>query len=170
VTILILERIVCAPEYTEGELLWFSGSSLADARDGSRICSVLEDPDRGLDAADPLTWPRKVYGDTCIPITSPVNPYLVNYAWSNRLQREMPFISGIPTHTGVMFHGGNRTSDTLGCPLLADRVVRGVIPDGSSKPAVFRFNAWLRRALYASGKKPIPLYVRHRRAAPSSQG
>lgn len=171
-TILVLDRLICASSYTQGELLWHAAARIEDVQPLELLqwlAVVLEDQDRGLDAGDPSTWPRKVYGDTCIPITAPRHPFFVDWSFSRHFGRDMPFISGIPTHVACMFHGGRNVAATLGCPLLCETVERGVVPQGASQPAVERFEAWFRKARFENGG-PIPLYVRRRCSAIGKDG
>lgn len=80
--------------------------------DGTRICDILEDPDRDLNE-NGLLEEGKVWGDTAIPYG--LYPIVLNK--SPKFGRIMPYIEGIKTHTGVMFHSGVTTEHTHGCPL-----------------------------------------------------
>jgi len=71
------------------------------------FCHTLEDEKR----ADGL----KVYGETAIP----TGTYNVKVTMSNRFKRLMPLLLDVPMFKGIRVHGGNDSSDTLGCVLVA---------------------------------------------------
>lgn len=158
-TILLIERLVCAPTYTEGALIWRAGPDPTGGGAGVVLASILEDPDRGLDAGDPSTWDRKVYADTAIPTTPLNQPYSVGWDYSKRFKRDVLRIFDVPTHEGCLFHGGNNTDDTKGCPICADEIHNGVIPFGRTRPAVRRVERWFSETCAREGVKRLPLYV-----------
>jgi hypothetical protein len=79
---------------------------------------TLEDKDRHLEAGG-----EKVYGDTAIPR----GRYRVTLTPSVRFKRVLPEVHDVPGFTGIRIHGGNKESDTLGCPLLGQtRTATGI--------------------------------------------
>lgn len=76
----------------------------------------VEDADRGLDQADPVTElkAKKIHGKTAIP----AGVYRVKTTWSNRFQRMMPLVLDVPGFAGVRLHPGNSAANTEGCILL----------------------------------------------------
>jgi hypothetical protein len=57
----------------------------------------------------------KVYGETAIP----AGRYEVVVDFSPHFQRQIPRILNVPNFEGILLHGGNRTSDSYGCVLIA---------------------------------------------------
>ena len=89
-------RFMCGATCTIGELLV----------DGEHECWTLEDvvrPDG-----------EKVYGETAIPYGT--YPVIVNF--SNRFQRDLPLLVGVPNFAGIRIHPGNVASQTHGCLLV----------------------------------------------------
>lgn len=105
---LLLHRQVLDPAFTLGSL--FS--------DDEFLGYTCEDTDRGLENGG-----KKIYGATAIPR----GRYRVVLSWSERFQRYLPEVLGVPGFVGIRIHGGNRATDTLGCPLLgSERTADGV--------------------------------------------
>lgn len=75
--------------------------------DGGYFCKTLEDEIR----PDGV----KVYGKTAIQ----ADTYEVIVNTSNRFKRKMPLLLNVPMFEGIRMHGGNDSSDTLGCVLVA---------------------------------------------------
>ncbi len=78
--------------------------------DGTEMCYTLEDivrPDG-----------EKVYGETAIP----AGRFRVDVTFSNRFQRELPLVLGVPNFTGIRIHPGNTAADTHGCILVGTHV------------------------------------------------
>ena len=75
--------------------------------DGVFFCHTLEDEKR----ADGV----KVYGETAIKD----GIYEVKLTFSPRFKRIMPLLLDVPMFEGVRIHGGNDSSNTLGCILVA---------------------------------------------------
>ncbi len=48
----------------------------------------------------------------------PSGTYMIKWQWSNRYQRQMPFLQNVPGFTGIMIHTGNTHCDTRGCILV----------------------------------------------------
>jgi Family of unknown function (DUF5675) len=84
--------------------------------DALDFCWTLEDPFR---------LGPKLYGETCIPSGF----YDVTIDWSNRFQRRMPHILGIPGFDGVRLHWGNKAVNTLGCVMVGYTKAENFIGD-----------------------------------------
>lgn len=91
---LILIRKEKTDESTIGEL--FVGNLFE--------CYTLEDVEREV----------KIAGKTAIP----KGRYEIIISWSNRFERFMPLLLGVPNYEGVRIHSGNTAKDTLGCILV----------------------------------------------------
>ncbi len=98
-----LTRDVFTDKSTTGALLY----------NGLRFGYVLEDPDRGLSADDPSTWPMKVKRLTAIP----VGRYKVECVWSPSRQMFTPRLLNVPAFQGILIHPGNGPDDSEGCLL-----------------------------------------------------
>ena len=126
----------------------FSGSnestlSLLMLPNSEFLCYALEDP---YNAA-------KVYGNTRIPAGryeikfrkegKLYQEYIVDPAFKGiNIQRGMLYITGIPGFDLVMYHCGNKSEDTLGCPLVCNKPNNNQIEKGfgaDSKLAFVRF-------------------------------
>ena len=89
-------RWSCGADCTIGELLV----------DGEHECWTLEDivrPDG-----------QKTPGETAIPYGT----YNLVITFSNRFQRDLPLVEGVPNFTGIRIHPGNTAADTHGCLLV----------------------------------------------------
>ena len=75
--------------------------------DGVFFAHVLEDEKR----SDGV----KVYGKTAIP----TGIYEVKVTYSPRFKRNMPLLIDVPMFKGIRMHGGNDSTNTLGCLLVA---------------------------------------------------
>jgi hypothetical protein len=75
--------------------------------DGAPYCATLEDVVRPDGEA-------KVDGRTAIP----AGRYRVMVTFSNRFQRQMPLVCGVPGFEGIRIHPGNTAADTEGCILV----------------------------------------------------
>lgn len=73
------------------------------------FCDTLEDTDRKLEDGG-----TKIYGKTCIPRGT----YDVVLNFSNRYQKVMPQVLGVPGFEGIRLHPGNAAKDTDGCILV----------------------------------------------------
>jgi len=74
---------------------------------GVFFCHTLEDEKR----ADGV----KVYGKTAID----AGIYVIKLTYSNRFKRKMPLLLDVPRFKGIRIHGGNDSTNTLGCVLVA---------------------------------------------------
>lgn len=79
-------------------------------------CDTLEDVCR---QAKGVAWApeMKVQNQTCIPF----GLYEVVLTWSNRFQRILPLVLGVPSFEGIRIHPGNDDVDTDGCILVGTR-------------------------------------------------
>lgn len=77
---------------------------------------IVEDSHWGYTLEDRLRFPGvKVPGQTCIP----AGTYDVRLEWSNHFKKALPRIKNVTGYQGILFHGGNRPTDTEGCILIA---------------------------------------------------
>lgn len=77
------------------------GATLGDLSvDGAHACWTLE----------------RAPGEGKGPI--PAGRYRVVITWSNRFQRQMPLLVGVPLFEGIRIHVGNTEHDTEGCILV----------------------------------------------------
>lgn len=72
--------------------------------DGVFQCFTLEDAVRDV----------KIPGSTAIDY----GRYPVEVTFSNRFQRDLPLLVGVPNFSGVRIHPGNNANDTEGCILV----------------------------------------------------
>lgn len=113
---LVLER-------TDQLLTCTIGSLFLDDR---FFCFILEDVDREILGVPVEKW--KIKGKTAIP----VGEYDVKLTFSNRFQKIMPLLVGVPGYEGVRIHTGNTDVDTDGC-LITGSEVSGESVTGSRK-------------------------------------
>lgn len=94
------------PQATPGQL----------SLNGVFFCYTLEDLDRGLSQAMPLSQIQqtKIKGVTAIPR----GRYEVVINYSNRFQQYMPQLLNVPGFEGIRIHSGNTTADSSGCILV----------------------------------------------------
>ncbi len=107
---LTVTRTQCLPDRTLGQL---------DV-EGRPFCTTLE-PHR-------IDWQteQKTPGLTAIP----EGRYRVQLAWSNHFRRRMPSVMDVPHFSHILIHPGNRPSDTEGCILVGEKLVRDCIVRG----------------------------------------
>lgn len=104
----------CLPDYTIGKL----------SINGEYFCDTLEDPNRDLDKNGVFAKGEiKVYGKTCIPFGS----YKVKLEHSDHFGRILPRIKEVPSFEGILIHRGNKVEDTLGCILVGENKVKGMV-------------------------------------------
>ena len=118
--------------------------------DGVRECFVLEDKVRELDGVPVYSW--KILGDTAIPKGS----YKVGINFSNRFQKELPYLFDVPGFEGIRIHQGNTDKNTSGCLLLGTTWSGGDYI-GSSQQAFLSFYYKLSQAVLA--KQAIQLQI-----------
>ena len=106
---LILTRIARKAEYTIGRL---------EDENGKRICDTLEP-----------TWRDYKGGELKIPKKSaiPEGTYRVVVTKSQRFQKYLPLLVGIPGFEGVRIHAGNTSRDTEGCILVGQNLQVGKV-------------------------------------------
>ena len=92
---------------------------------GTRICEVLEDEDRGINYDMPLEQikKKKVYGETAIPI----GRYQITWTYSPRFKKMLPLLDGVPGFEGIRIHSGNKAKDTEGCILCGRNTEVGTV-------------------------------------------
>jgi hypothetical protein len=73
----------------------------------------------GVTLEDTFRDGEKVKDKTCIP----AGRYGVDLTFSNKFQKVLPLIYGVPGFDGVRIHGGNTADDTEGCILIASKKV-----------------------------------------------
>jgi hypothetical protein len=81
--------------------------------DGAFHSYTLEDKWRDLTP----DGSRKVYGETCIPNGT----YGVTLTYSPHFGRMLPELHDVPYFENIRLHGGNKVSDTFGCPLCGSQ-------------------------------------------------
>ena len=102
-----LQRYQSGPTSTIGELLEVTGLGLSD-----RWMYTCEDVVREQKDVPVGFW--KIHGLTAIP----AGTYRIVMTFSNRFQRVMPLLLGVPGFTGIRIHAGNKSADTDGCILV----------------------------------------------------
>lgn len=125
-------RFMCGAACTIGELLV----------DGEHECWTLEDVVRPDGAA-------KIPGETAVPYGT----YDVVVTFSNRFQRDLPLLVGVPNFSGVRIHSGNLASQTDGCLLVGTGHTSSSVTD--SRTAFNRLFPKLRDAVRRGEKVTI---------------
>ncbi len=105
--------------------------------DGTYLCDVLENPDRGLTIDTPLEEIRRVKaahpGNTAIPTgTYEITLLIQSPRFKNRkkyrsIQGRLPRLLDVPGFEGVLIHVGNTVEDTDGCPLTGENKAKGQV-------------------------------------------
>lgn len=112
--LLKLKRTNLTDTYTSGELYV----------DNILFCKTLEDKNRDINKNGKFdNGETKVYGETCIPYGT----YQVIVSYSPKFKRDLPEVLSVPNFTGIRMHRGNYTKDSLGCILVGEKVLNGVL-------------------------------------------
>lgn len=137
---LVLERKIRSKKSTIGNL-----TRLTPDGHGEDLGFILEDVDRGLKSDQHIDFikEKKIDGKTAIP----AGRYKIAISFSNRFQKYLPELIGVPGYAGIRIHPGNTAEDTEGCLLPGQKF--GVDMVSNSKPA---FN-YLFSLLQAAEKK-----------------
>lgn len=106
---LILTRHARRADYTIGRL---------EDENGKKICDTLEPIWRNYDGGE-MKIPRK----SAIPEGS----YRVVVTKSQRFQKYLPLLVGVPGFEGVRIHAGNTSRDTEGCILVGQNIQVGKV-------------------------------------------
>lgn len=91
--------------------------------DGKWFSNSLEDKDRGLDQSMPLSQLKKLkkYGITAIP----TGRYEVkSYFWP-KYRKTYPLLMNVPAFTGILIHGMQNASQSLGCIGIGENKIKG---------------------------------------------
>ena len=106
---LILTRHARRADYTIGRL---------EDENGMKICDTLEP-----------TWRDYRGGELKIPKKSaiPEGSYCVVVTKSQRFQKYLPLLVGVPGFEGVRIHAGNTSRDTEGCILVGQNLQVGKV-------------------------------------------
>ena len=112
---LTLKRLHKNPTYTIGKL----------CVDGVYFCDTVEDTDRGLtqQMSNSYNEARKVYGKTAIP----VGRYRVVLSYSDKFKKSLPLLNDVMCFSGVRIHSGNTAEDSLGCIIVGENKIKGVV-------------------------------------------
>lgn len=92
---------------------------------GMYFCDTMEDTDRGLSNAMPLSQIQaaKRKGTTAIP----TGRYLTELTVSPRFGRVLPILIGVKGFEGIRIHRGNTAEDTEGCILVGENKAVGKV-------------------------------------------
>lgn len=122
---LTLKRIARREKYTIGRLYI----------DGKYFCDTIEDKDRGLSQALPVTVNKnlKRRGVTAIPVgryrvtLDVVSPKFSKKTAYQFCGGKLPRIINVPAFDGVLIHIGNTANDTEGCILVGKNTEVGKV-------------------------------------------
>ena len=106
---LILTRHARRADYTIGRL---------EDENGMKICDTLEPIWRNYDGGE-LKIPKKS--------AIPEGTYRVVVTKSQRFQKYLPLLVGVPGFEGVRIHAGNTSRDTEGCILVGQNLQVGKV-------------------------------------------
>ena len=115
-----VERVAFKETYTIGKLYYkFSNGEWL------YLCDTLEDKNRDYNNDGDITdqGEGKVYGETCIP----ARKYKFRMYFSPHFKRNLPLLMNVPGYSGILIHGGNTASDSLGCILVGENKVKGKV-------------------------------------------
>ena len=106
---LVLTRHARRADYTIGRL---------EDENGKKICDTLEPIWRNYDGGE-MKIPRKS--------AIPEGTYRVVVTKSQRFQKYLPLLVGVPGFEGVRIHAGNTSRDTEGCILVGQNIQVGKV-------------------------------------------
>ena len=121
-TSISLVRSSLGPDFTAGVLT--CPALLEDQPD--LVLATVEDP-----------WKDNAPHVSCIP----AGTYPLQFAWSAKRNRLVPFVLDVPFRSLIEIHSGNTAADVQGCIALGLRASASGV--SSSQVAVDRFEAWL---------------------------
>ena len=127
---LLLHRIARRDNYTIGRLYV----------DGKYFCDTLEDTDRGLSQALPVTvnHAKKRAGVTAIPVGTyrvtlgVKSPKFSKCAQYKFCDGKLPRLVNVPAYNGVLIHIGNTPKDTEGCILVGRNTQVGKVLESTA--------------------------------------
>ena len=127
---IVLKRTYKGPEYTIGHL-YINGEYISD---------TLEDTDRYLWEGMPIEeiTSKKVYGETAIPYgtykinMNTVSPKFKDRQWAKPYDGKLPRLENVKGFEGVLIHVGNSNKDTLGCILVGENKLKGMVINSTS--------------------------------------
>lgn len=132
-----LKRVFKGDTYTIGKM----------SIDGVYFCDTLEDKNRDLNENGKFdNGEEKVYGETCIPF----GRYKIKLAYIAKFKRETPWLQNVPNFSGILIHAGNVPAHTLGCILVGENKVKGMVIN--SKPYELKLTKQIKEAI-AQGKE-----------------
>ena len=128
--IITLRRTYKGPEYTIGKLYI----------NDEYLCDTLEDNDKYLWEGMTLDEikSKKVYGETAIPYgtykinMNTVSPKFKNRNWAKPYDGKLPRLENVKGFEGVLIHVGNSNKDTLGCVLVGENKLKGMVINSTS--------------------------------------
>jgi len=145
---LILTRNFKGSKYTIGKLYINS----------EYFCDTIEDVVRPLPDHCPYTskgldcmCDEKKYGLTAIP----AGTYKCVYNHSNRFNKELILLLGVPHFKGVRIHSGNTELDSSGCIILGENKIKGMVIN--SRPYIDRLNELAEQA--TKNKESITILI-----------
>lgn len=108
--------------------------------DGIRFYEMVEDKDRGLNSAMPLSEinAKKVYGETAIPtgtykVILSVSNHFKTRSWAKKYGGLVPELVNVPGFSGVRLHPGNTAQDSLGCLLPGENKIKGGVINSTKR-------------------------------------
>lgn len=122
---LVLKRIFQNDKYTIGKLY------LND----TYLCDTLEPP--------------KYVNHACIE----KGTYRIEYQYSNKFGRNMPFLLSVNGRVGIMIHPGNYPKDTQGCILVGRNLAKGSV--SNSKQTFQNVNSIIQGVVNLTGTATI---------------
>lgn len=106
--------------------------------DGKYWCNTLEDKDRDLYSAMPISKikAKKVYGETAIPrgqyhIELSYSAKFASRVWGKKYNGLVPEIKNVPGFTAIRVHPLNTATDSLGCIGIGENRKKGRIENST---------------------------------------